>query len=294
MSEKNAPAPAPASSLDIPNETLRSLLSLGAAAPKVFGADDSEPLVSLPANQQLVSLAKFMPPKYINRVVNLLDAPSYAEYINRFKTPNSLIFANIQTDAGDSAPLGVEFTAFLDYHAPAPDLTPARCAHLAKFHALLTPEWLVWDGADGNCMTQVKFAEFCEENAELFVCPSGADLLELVRSLEGHKNARFNSSFRLDNGAHSCAYDEEVVVKGATTTVNGALELPKTIQAGIAVFFGSDPYAVTARLKVRVEDRKLALWYETVNRPKIVRESIMALVKQVADATGILPLLAQP
>jgi hypothetical protein len=41
-------------------------------------------------------------------------------------------------------------------------------------------------------------------------------------------------------------------------------------------------------------DRKLMLTFETVNRPKIVRESILLLTKQVGEKTSIIPMLGIP
>jgi uncharacterized protein YfdQ (DUF2303 family) len=272
----------------IPKETLDAILALN--KPEIqFGRPDttngeSIPFVVIPQSQKVESLEELFPPARIKRTVNLLEAGSFIEYVNRFKTANTLIFANVSET-------GANFTAMLDYHGAAPDLKPAYCAHVAKFEAVETPEWKIWKAANRKPMNQVDFATFLEDNQSLFVEPTGADLLELVRTLHGHRNARFNTALRLDNGSYSVSYDEDVVVKGTSTAKSGEMELPPLIQAGLAVFQGADAYKVSARLKSRCEDRRLVLFFETVALHQIVRESIMLLVKQISEGTKIVPML---
>lgn len=271
----------------LPKETFDTILSLGAMAVPIQTLPGAEPLVIIPNTTKTESLAKFFPPARISRKVTLLEAGSFVEYVNRFKTDDTLIFATVSET-------GAKFMAMLDYHGAAPALKPAYCAHVAEFEAIQTPEWKIWKSVDRTPLNQVAFATFLEDNAGLFVEPNGAELLELVRSLHGHKNARFNTSVRLNNGAYSVGYDEDIVVKSSNTTTSGELELPPVIKAGMSVFQGADAYEIPARLKTRIEDRRLVLFYETIALHKIVRESILLLVKQIADGTDIIPLLGNP
>lgn len=267
--------------------TVNRLIELGARSPQITQITGSDPLVFLPKDQKVESLKAFFPPARIERSVTLLEAGSFIEYVNRFKSDDTLIFSNVSET-------GVEFAAMLDYHGAAPDLKPAYCAHKAKFTAVQTPEWKVWQDADRKALKQIAFANFLEENQSLFVDPAGAELLELVKSLHGHKNARFQTSVRLDNGSYSVGYEEDVKISGNMANKSGEMELPPLIAAAIAVFQGADAYRVKARLKSRIEDRALILFYETISMPAIVRESIMLLVKQIADGTKIIPLLGNP
>ena len=266
----------------IPKETLDTILAL--ANPVIQQPTGAVPFVVIPSAQKVESLEDYFPPARIKRTVMLLEAGSFIEYVKRFKTSDTLIFANVSET-------GARFTAMLDYHGPAPELKPAYCSHVATFEAIETPEWKIWKVANRKTMNQVEFATFLEDNQSVFVEPTGAALLELVRTLHGHRNARFNTSLRLDNGSYSVSYDEEVVVKGSSSTVGGTMDLPPMIEAGLAVFQGADKYKVAARLKSRCEDRRLVLFYETVALHQIVRESIMLLVKQIADGTEIVPML---
>ena len=140
-------------------------------------------------------------------------------------------------------------------------------------------------------MTQAEFATFLEENSDLFITPSGADMLELVQSLEGHSNVAFNSGIKLQNGAIKLSYDEEVTLKGQVASVPGSLEVPKLLEAGIEPFNGTGKVKVAARLKYRIESRKVSLWFETIDAHKIVRDICDSIIAQITEKTGIQPFI---
>lgn len=272
-------------------DAIQLLLDTGRAQAGIQVNAEGDPFVMSP-NGAIIPLKQYFSPRRIEQRVSLQDAGSFIDYVNRFKTPATLIFATLtETNA--------TLAAVFDYHMAATDKhQPDHCAHRAVFTTLETPDWKAWSAADRRQMDQVQFATWLEDNSQLIrqhekfpEAPSAADILELVRSLHGHSNARFNTALRLDNGAHSVSYDEDVVVKGNNTTRSEGMELPPIICGGVAVYHGAEPYLVPARLKVRVNERKLTLWFETINKPGIIRESIMAITKQVAEKTGIVPLL---
>lgn len=270
----------------ITREAVDRLVELG-VSPEPETVSDGDPFVVVPSGMKVESLAHLCPPKRIKQTPRFNEVGSFIDYVNRFKTEETLVFANVTENSA-------EFSAVLDYHAAAPALKPAFCHHTAGFKTMETPEWRAWLKANREPMDQVKFATWLEDNLSLLVEPSGADLLELVRSLHGHKNARFNTALRLDNGAYSVGYEEEIAVKGTSTQRSGEMELPATITAGIAPFQGAEKYKVTARLKSRVSDRQLFLWFETIALHVIVRDSVLLLTKQIAEKTKIIPLIGTP
>lgn len=247
---------------------------------------ESDAFVALPNTMRIENVQHMCPPNRIERRVTLQEPDSFAGYVNRFKTSNTLIFCNVDD--------GACFVAMLDYHSAAPELKPAYCKHWATFKADETPEWTTLCEKDKVEMNQVRFAEFLEENTKMFREPSGADLLEMVQNLHGHKNARFENNVRLDNGAHSCAYTEDVTVKGMAASRGGSFELPNKIKAGAAVYVGGEQFEITLRLKTRIENRQLVLFYEIAQFADLVRASTLAFVKQIGKATEIVPFLGQP
>lgn len=258
--------------------------------------DKSVPFVIVPQNTEAKALDHLFPPQFIKQRVTLLDAGSFVEYVNRFKSPNTLIFANVEA-------VSATFTAVLDYHE-ANDGTnfAARCAHIATFTTQPTPEWTEWLAMNKERMTQLEFAEWLEEHAPLFVKPTGAELLEIVTTLEGKQEVRFTSGMRLQSGANELNYEEDINAAGGSGTRAGKLKIPQTVTAGIAPFHGASPYKIEARLKYRIESRKVTFWLETINLAGITRDALILIAKEIGSpekpeekggkpGTGIVPLL---
>ncbi len=267
------------------------------------------PYTFVPAGHQLQSLEHLMPPQRIKQMPHFIDAGSFSDYVNRFKDPATLIFAQV-------TPTGATLKALLDYHVPpgrpvdglAEDggfpksdvqtpSAPRYCHHQAFLTLVETEDWKRWIAANRKAMTQVEFATWLEDNAALFNSVKdgalkGADLLELVATLHGKTDVRFNTMIRLKDGANRLNYEEDVGVQGQLRSES--MDLPPIITAALQPFDGGPTYQVDARLKTRVEGRKLSLWFETVALHKIVRDAILDTVKEVTKATGIIPLLGTP
>ena len=269
--------------------TLDRLLEIGGAYAVTRRERDGDPFAIVPSGWSVESLAKLCPPSRIRHRVQLLESGSFIDYVNRYKTADTLIFAKVTDEAG-------EFKAMLDYHGAAPALKAAYCEHVAVFTPFRTVEFDAWMKADRVKLGQMEFAVWLEENAALLVEPTGAELLELVTSLHGHTEARFNQTFRLVDGGCRLQYDEDIVVRGSSTTTSkpGDLELPALLRAGIAPFNGMPVYPVTARLKTRIDNRKLSLWIETVDVHKIIRDSLLLTVRAIVEKTGLIPLIGIP
>lgn len=268
-------------------EAIERLMAAGATEARVRLElnPEGEPYL-INGNGSVVMMAEFFPPRRVKQTVTLLEAGSFADYVKRFKTEGTLIFADV-------APNHATFRAILDYHRPPAEgkAIPDYCKHLALFQTQATPDWEAWTDADRKAMGQIEFATWLEDYQHLFVEPTGADLLELVRDLHGKKDASFKTSIRLDNGAYSVGYDENIELQSRSGS--GSMELPKHLVAGIKVFEGGETYKVTARLKTRIEERKLCLFFETIRPEAIVRDNIMSVVTLIAGQTGIIPLLGK-
>lgn len=268
----------------ITKEAIDRIVELGGTQAVGRAAANGDPYAIIPSNTKIESLKHLCPPAYIERQVRLQAADSFAEYVNRFKTPATLIFA-------EETAQGVKLKSILDYHLANPTPSADRCLHVALYESLPTVEWAEWKSADRKPKDQVAFATWLEDNAALFRNPTGADLLELVRTLTGKNEVRFMSAIRLDSGANRLQYDEDVELKGQLSTKSGAVVLPSIVTAGIAPFQGSAAYEVNARLKYRIESRKLNLWFETIAPHIIMRDAVLGVLKLITEKTGLTPLL---
>lgn len=266
--------------MDLTKEAIEHLLTTGRGQMAIRENAGGDPFYIKPSGDAQ-SLAHLFPPRRITGKPQFQDVASFIDYVKRFKTPATLIFAHLTETTAT-------LTAVLDYHFPG---APDYCRHLATFTTLETPDWKAWTAFDRKALGQVDFASFLEEYAHLFKEPSGASLLELVQTLHGHNNARFSQAIRLNNGAYKAVYEEDVVVKGANSIAGGDIELPAQVKAGVQVYEGGPIYEVNARLKSRINERRLVLFYETINKPLIIRDNIILLTKKVGEETGIIPML---
>lgn len=269
-------------------DAIEFLLETGKALSPVYESKGGEPLMLVPKGYTIESVAKYVPPTRIKENVILRDVGSFCRYVNRFRDDGTLLFA-VVTDAT------AEVRAVLDYHFPnadgLDDPKPRYGSHTARLTLENTTEWKRWTEANGRKMDQVTFATWLEDNALLLTSPSGAELLELVMTLEGKQEVRFNSAVRLNNGKNALRYDEDVALTGGGGTTAGAIELPNQVRACVAPFHGMDPVFIHARLKYRIEQRKVSFWLESIALHNVVREAVKTVLEQIQSATTLEPLI---
>lgn len=243
------------------------------AEPKVAGAGL---YAVVPEGAELKSLEEYLaaPPR-VRAKVEILDQASFVDYFNRFKGPGSAIFANRQ---------GFSFAAVIDYHRPAgigSDPAPAFGSHRLAYSCPRSKEWQTWTGYNDKPMSQADFALFIENNIVDIRSPPAAEMLEAARSLSAKKKVEFVSDIRLADGARSFTYNE--TVDGVTS--KGRLQLPETFTLGIPVFFGGQPYEVTARLRYRIPEGKLSLWYSLYRHEYIEQDAFATIGGQIQQQT---------
>ena len=225
-------------------------------------------------------------PRRVRANVRLTTLESFIRYVDDFRTDSTRIFAH--TPSGEAP----DFCAVIDYHHPEGD--PSWCNHRATYDCELTPEWQRWMGKNRTRMSQTEFAVLLEENQSLVVQPPGAELLELVTELYAKSNITCNQLIRLQNGRQKLQFDEEVELRGSTTTQAGSLEFPSMLVVGIAPFVGGPPYKISCRLKYRIESRKLIFWFEAIDVHLVLQECVDVMIGLINEKLGINPLLGTP
>jgi uncharacterized protein YfdQ (DUF2303 family) len=152
--------------------------------------------------------------------------------------------------------------------------------HRVTYTCPHTTEWRTWIGANKKPMNQVDFAQFIEDNLPDIV--EGALLLEVSRTLEAKKKVNFASGIRLSDGQNQFTYEEQI----EGTAGKGQFKVPETFALGLSVFEGGDKYAVEARLRYRINEGKLALWYDLTRPHKIVEDAVKGVWKSIEEGTG--------
>jgi uncharacterized protein YfdQ (DUF2303 family) len=263
-------------------DNVQALLDAGSSMGKLVLAVGAVPAVVIPQGYKLQTLN--YEPSRVCRSVSFTDPASFGEYVNRYKAPGTLIFAAL-TDTG------CKLMAHLDYHnetiLPTALNAVGWSSHQAQLTLGVTQEWGTWMKRNGGekPFTQTEFALFLEDNERVFESPSGADLLELVTTLEGRSNVRFNTAIRLNSGKNRLDFEEDVELRGGVT--KGSLEIPAKLLLLIQPFSGVPHYRVEARLRYRIASKALVFWYETVTPHLVIRDAAKAVLATVAEATGV-------
>jgi uncharacterized protein YfdQ (DUF2303 family) len=231
----------------------------------------------VPEGSTLQSLERFCAsPSRIRALVKFYEAGSFCRYVKDFKTAATRLF-------GDRTAL--DLTAILDYHEPP--ASPSWASHRAHLALRKTENWDRWIGQHGRQMNQVQFATFLEDNLVDIASPDGASLLELAKNLDIKKAAAFTSAIRLDNGQTQFQYVEDV----QGNSQKGAMTIPGLFVLGLAPLEGVEPYRVDARLRYRMNDGKLAIWYDLL-RPgdylKAAFESVVLFVEKQTETQVLL------
>ncbi len=240
--------------------------------------DDSTALVVWPKGQRIESLERYLAnPRRIRATARLDDHPSFANYVNRFKTASTAIFCQLTEEGGS-------FAAFMDYHADP--VSPGWAEHRANLTLLHTPEWKRWKQNSGVLMDQSAFSQFLEDNRLDILSPSAADVIEISKSIQATMGGRFKSAIRHDNG------DRELVWESTTTAgAQNGLTIPEKLTLQLPVFVGGQTYTIEAWFKYRIKEGTLVLFYELIRPHKVIESALKEVREEIEKLTGI-PVLA--
>lgn len=231
------------------------------------------PTAVVPRDHEVESLERYqLQPSLIRQSVNMVAVQSLVGYVARFKDQRSVIFAdNTKT----------QVVAVLDYHqSPA---SPQWGNHKAVYDCPFSKEWREWLGQNKKGMNQTDFGEFLENHigdiaavSDTYPGPSGVELLEMVLAFQETRKSEFKSVRRLQDGTMQMSYSDEK--NGAGNTL-----LPEKISLAIAPFHNGNPYQVDARIRYRLREGQLVLWYELIEPEKIVEHAFSQIITDLQN-----------
>jgi uncharacterized protein YfdQ (DUF2303 family) len=225
--------------------------------------ENGTPFIVHPVDLEITKLPELREhPLRIEQRIDHTTALSFVDYFNRFAdTHKSAIFID---------EVNAKFTAILDYHDFSESTQiPGWKKHISTFTPEKTPEWKSWMENDKKSMNQEAFGQFIENNIAEIQEPSGAEMLEIALSIQAKTEVKFSRATRLDNGQLQIAYNE---VTNGTAGINGQLKIPEKFTIGLRLFRGGDAYKIEARLRYRIKEGNLTLWYELI-RPHATIDS---------------------
>jgi uncharacterized protein YfdQ (DUF2303 family) len=248
-------------------------------ARQVTGDPQETPYTIVPDGYKLESLEAFCAKPISRRTdVLCLDEESFIHYVKLHKTEGTVIFY-----AGTAACM--KFTAIFDFEDDDGNLQWRR--HTAEFRTGYSPEWIAWQQGE-IWMAHIQFAEFLEEQQRVVINPPGAELLELVQTLEGHKNARFEAGHRLQTGARRITLEEDIKLRGQPAgTQKGQVDVPSEIQCGMPLFIYGPQYKVVFRLKYRIADGQLAFRLQVIDKERLLEDAVRESKERISRETEL-------
>jgi len=209
-------------------------------------------------------------PNRISKSIDFESSESFILYFNHWKS-ESIIFGSIADR---------KFQAIIDYHN-SKGFVPSWCSHKAYLTLEFSNSFEMWKNFSGTKMSQVDFSELIETNSLDILEPSGAELLEIARSLKGTKRTNFSQSFNSENGSHEFTYDEQIHGQPK----KGEMELPEKIKLSIPIFKHSDPVVIEALFRFRITTEGLLLFYTLLNLPDIIDSEFLKYSQIISDKT---------
>lgn len=214
---------------------------------------------------------------FVKASVLLQSKDSLVEYVNRFKTSATMLFADIAANA---------ITARIDFHYAAGDTESAQPnydAHRARLVLPHSQEWIDWTKIDGLFMPQKEFARWIEEHPGDIVAPRAADLREVTRDLAALRKVSFLEAVHTNSDVESFTYKRENEVHRD----GDVIELPTQFELGIPVYFGEGIASQFAFLRWNIDDDsgRLTLGIK-LSRAEYVRQAVFkTIVTDIAERT---------
>ncbi|MCA8017778.1 DUF2303 family protein [Burkholderia metallica] len=250
--------------------------------------DKRKSVVLVPEGYGLEELVEPEYPARPTGTAKMRDVVSFIALFNRQKRDCSLVYATLDP---------ARFVAVIDDNFPAADVGGAKMGanwqeQRIDFTVPPSREWRTWTESNRKPMHQLQFAEFIEDNLPDIIQPTGSDMLTMALNFEASKNGRFVSNTRLSDGNVEFTWKEDV--ESAVGSAGQKLTMPQQIKIRIPVFENSDPVDMDVRIKFRVAEQTLKIWYELVRPHKVLEAGFRAIWAEIEDKAKTNILLGQP
>ncbi len=260
---------------------LQALAALG--KPQKNPDPDGKHFVVVPEGWVAEDLPVQGAPARPSGTVKLRDAASFIRFFNDHKAERSRVYASLEPaqflavfDEFDTCSAAEEVSSQGDWRS-----------FRALFAVPASREWTLWNQANRKHMSQLAFAEFLQDNLPDVAEPDGATLLEMALNFEAAQNGSFVAAQRLQDGSHNLQWKAE-------NNASGSVRLPEQIRLFIPVFENEAPSDVHARLRYRVKEGALHIWYELVRPHKVLEAAFRGTWQRIEQQASAVILLGSP
>lgn len=260
---------------------IADLARKASGAPQVVSTPNGREFLIVPGDHTsteitLAHKTETLKPKHIKQAVTLQNAIALIEYLNRFKSDDSLLFADVAAS---------RIVAAVDYHGAA---SPALVDHRATLDLPFSEEWKTWTTMNGLLKPQLEFARFIEENAPDIKAPDAASLLEAVRDLQAKRSVNFIQAVRTASDNENFEYADNT-----ETRAKGDIELPTKFLLSVPIYFGDQAVEVPAFLRWKLDDGKLHLGIKLHRAEHIRQAAFQLIVTEATEKTGVLSIFGK-
>lgn len=200
----------------------------------------------------------------------LLSPASFAEYVNRHKTADTVIYAD---------PKNAVAHAVLDDHGAE----PGHRRHVAVYRFPRSVEWEAWRGLHRKSQSQAAFIDFLEDRLPDIIEPTGADVLEICRDMQGRADVAWKSATNLQSGAVQLSYQEDVTAESSKA---GKIDFPHKIKIKAEIFYKGGLVALDVRLRFRVNGGALSFIPVIDNLELAEQQAFGEVVDGIAKMVG--------
>ena len=253
------------------SNTVDSAASLGMQLATPLKVDHNAiPYAVVPNGARLHSLEEFlMRPIETKARIAFTRAASLVAFGQKFKNDAM----TVSFDENQAV-----FQVIVDDHLPG---QPAWKQHTASLQLKLSPEAEAWFGGQGKlkARNQEDFSLFIEDHLIDVVKPKGTEVLAMVLEFKAVSSASFSSAIRLSDGNIQLSY--------AVENKPGNVAFPEKMTIHIPMFTGQHRTEVELRVRYRIHEGKLSLWYEVIGFDLLRQQAIEQYVAQVEEGIGL-------
>lgn len=172
----------------------------------------------------------------------LKSPQSFGDYVKRHATSDTVIYADVER---------ARIVAVLDDHGDM----PGHRKHRAVYECPRSEQWAQWRRLNGQKVGQSTFLEFLEDRLPDISEPDGADVMEIIRDMQGRKDVAWKSAVDLRSGGVQLRYEETVT---AESKRGGEITIPKELKVKVEIFYKASFYLVPIRVRFRVDNGALS------------------------------------
>lgn len=203
-----------------------------------------------------------------HRVVT--DAASFANYVNRHRTPGTEVYAHTNSST---------VVAVIDSHQGT-EAEPGWQKHWLTLALEKSKSWIAWEKVDGQLLDQATFADFLDDRWSDVIEPDAALMVDLATTFQAKTKVDFDSGVRMDSGEVKLTYAETVTARAGQ---KGEITIPKKVKLALRPYVGGPIYSIWAHFRYRLQGGDVRMGFR-LERPENTLDAAFAdIVTDIRD-----------